>query len=168
VPEALAVELPLDAGHVQKRPEFRRAREPALGPCVIERLDPEAVARSEQQVPPPVVDHEREHPVQPRQELTAALVQPQYHLGVGVVGRKPHAVALQLGPQLGRIEDLAVEREHERAVVVGHRLRAAGQVDDREAPRDECHLTVSMHPRSVRPAMCQSARQPIQQLRLVR
>ena len=44
------------------------------------------------------------------------------------------AAGEQLLAQLGVVVDLAVEDDDDGAVLVGHRLRAAGDVEDREPP----------------------------------
>ena len=44
---------------------------------------------------------------------------------------------VELRAQLGGVEDLAVERDHERAVPARHRLVAAGEVEDREPAAGE-------------------------------
>jgi hypothetical protein len=52
----------------------------------------------------------------------------------------------QLPAQLGILEQLAVEGDPDRAVFVGDRLPAAGQVDDREppGPQGQAGLLVGM------------------------
>ena len=51
---------------------------------------------------------------------------------VSDVAAEPVAARDQLRAQLDVVEDLAVEGDPDRAVVIRHRLRAAGEIDDRE------------------------------------
>ncbi len=55
------------------------------------------------------------------------------HLGVAVGGESVTALA-QLLAQAGVVVDLAVEGDPDRAVLVGERLVAALEVEDRQAP----------------------------------
>ncbi len=65
VVDALWVRLPAYAGKFEQWRDLRREREPAPELCVVERLDPELVARERQHTPLAVDEREREHPDQP-------------------------------------------------------------------------------------------------------
>ncbi len=49
---------------------------------------------------------------------------------VSECGAEPMAARFELGAQLGEVVDLAVEDDPDRAVLVGHRLIAGGEIDD--------------------------------------
>ena len=53
--------------------------------------------------------------------------------GVGL-GAERVAAGLEIAAQLAMVVDLAVEDDPHRAVFVGHRLIAAGAIDDGQAP----------------------------------
>ena len=71
----------------------------------------------------------------------------------------------QLGPKLDVVEDLAVERDPQRAVLVGHRLMAAADIDDAESGVAERTRPVQVHTLGVGPAVRQRAGHPFDQLR---
>ena len=52
------------------------------------------------------------------------------------------AFGLELFPQLGLVVELAVVGDPDRAVLVGHRLGAAGDVDDRQPAMSERRRSV--------------------------
>ena len=62
-------------------------------------------------------------------------------------------LGFQPPPQRGVVVDLAVEDRPDRAVLVGERLMAAGQVDDRQPPEPQCGMVVAIVARVVRPAV---------------
>ena len=82
------------------------------------------------------------------------------------VGARAEAVAerLELRGQLGVVEDLAVLHRPQPAVLVGDRLVAAREVDDREAGVDHPEAAVAVQPHAVRAAVGQLARHREQQL----
>ena len=112
--------------------------------AVVERLDPVAVAREHEATARRVPDRDREHPAQPLGEAGAVLlVEMDERLGVGV-GAERVPGARELVAQLGVVVDLAVLDDDDAAVLVRDRLVAAGEVDDREAPRAERDLAVDV------------------------
>ena len=84
--------------------------------------------------------------------LAAVLVQVDPGLGVAS-GRQPVAACQELLSQLGVLEQLAVEGDPDRAVLVGDRLPAARQVDDREPPGSQRHAGLDVDLLVVGPAM---------------
>ena len=123
---------------------------------VVERLFAEAVARAEEPPVRAVVDDEGPHAVQPLDEAVAPLaVAVEQHLGVGVVGDEFAAARLQLRAEFGVVVDLAVEDDAELAVARPHRLRAAGEIDDREAAmaEEDARAFIRPMPVCIRPAM---------------
>jgi hypothetical protein len=141
------------------------ANVPALR-APIQRLDPQPVAHDEQRPLRSVPQREREHAAQVVDERRALfLVHVEQHLAVRVA---PHAVAagLELGPALDHVVDLAVVREHQRAVLVRHRVVAGGrQVDDRKPPLREPDGPFDPHSRIVRTAMRQQVVHAFEQSR---
>ena len=146
------VEVDLPAG---QRAQLGGERKLAVDRAVVERLDPEAVAREHEPPPARVPDRDGEHPAQALCELVAVLlVEMEHHFGVAV---RPEAVpgALQLGAQLAEVVDLAVLDDDGGAVLVRDRLVARLEVDDREPPRGEGDVAVAELPEAVRAAMNQ-------------
>ena len=62
-------------------------------------------------------------------------------------------LGLQPPPQRGEVVDLAVEDRPDGAVLVGERLMAAGQVDDRQPAEPQRGMVVAIVARVVRAAM---------------
>ena len=101
-------------------------------PRVVERLHAQVVARREQRAVPRVPEREREHAAQPRHDGLAPRVPArEQHLGVAGRAERPPA-AREFVPQRPEVVDLAVEHDGHAPVRARHRLRAAGDVDDRE------------------------------------
>jgi hypothetical protein len=118
----------------------------------IERDDAHVVARD--QPPPPrlVVQHEREHAAQLVEEPLAVLgVQRQDHLAVRT--RLELVVALQLRLQLLVVVDLAVHRQHMRALGVLQRLRPTHRIDDRQPLMRQDRVGRRVDARPVGPAV---------------
>ena len=63
------------------------------------------------------------------------------HFGVRA---RPEVVPalLELGPQLLEVVDFAVEDDPDRLVGIGHRLVAAGEIDDRQPPETQADRPV--------------------------
>ena len=101
--------------------------------CEVQGLDAHAVAGQHEAALARVPYRDREHPSESLGKVRSEfLVQVNDDLRVALRGE---AVASrgQLGPQLGEVEDLAVEDGPDRLVLVGQRLVAPLQVDDAEA-----------------------------------
>jgi hypothetical protein len=99
---------------------------------VEEGLLPEAIPRADQRPGARVPEREGKHPAQAGDEVFAVvLVEVEQHLDVRL-GAEGVAV-LQLFAQLAVVVDLPVGDDADGAVLVEHRLRAAGEVDDRQA-----------------------------------
>ncbi len=62
-------------------------------------------------------------------------------------------LGFQPPPQRGEVVDLAVEDRPDRAVLVGERLMAAGQVDDRQPAKPQRGVVVAVVARVVRTAV---------------
>ncbi|CAL2058425.1 protein of unknown function [Streptomyces murinus] len=111
------------------------AEQDAVGRAVVvERLDAHAVADHHELVAAAVPDGERVHAVEAFGERVAPFdVGVQDHLGVGV-GGEPVAAVGQFAAQLGEVVGLPGVDQRDRALGgrEGHRLAAAGQVDDGE------------------------------------
>src|SRR5690606_32817563 len=87
--------------------------------------------------PPGVVDREGEHAVQAIDDSRTVLF-PAVHDDLGVRRRaETVAAGFEIGPQIAMVVDLTVEDDPDRPVFVGHRLPAAGQVDDGQTPMAE-------------------------------
>ena len=135
-----------------------RKQQLVTGVGVVQRLDAEAIAREQQAAVGAIPDREREHALQPLDASLAFLfVEVQDRFGVAA-----RAVAvpapLEIRPQLRVVVDLAVEDDPHRLVFVGHRLVAAGHIDDRQAPVAEAGGTVDVEAGGVRTAVLQARR----------
>jgi hypothetical protein len=120
---------------------------------IEERLLAEPVARQDQRAGALVPQRDPEHPVEPGEAAVAPLlVAVDDHLAVGA-GGEAVAPGLEVGPQLAKVVDLAVEHGVQRAVLVAHRLAPARQIDDRQPPHPEQRLAVAIDPFVVGPAM---------------
>lgn len=120
---------------VAKKPlKLRRKGDRAVGQShEVQRLHAQPVAREEQASAPVIVDRKGEHAVQPRKALRSPLP-PRGDDHLCIAARpEPVPPVLQLGTQLAEIVDFTVIGERDRLVVARHRLRAALDVDDREA-----------------------------------
>ena len=137
-----------------QRLQLRGEGEVARAVAVVQRLDPEAIAR-EHEPPPLAVPHrDREHPAQALGEARAVLlVEVDEHLGVRVRRAEHVAGRLQLGAQLGVVVDLAVLDDDDAPVLARDRLVAALEVDDRQPPRGEPGLAVDHLAAAVGPAV---------------
>ena len=69
----------------------------------------------------------------------------------------------QLVPQLDIVEDLAVEADPDRLVVVRHRLGAGGEIDDGEARMRQARFIVAVDALPVGTAMTQLSQHPLEQ-----
>src|SRR5439155_22382074 len=99
---------------------------------VVEGLAAQAITRENESLPVRVPQGDAEHPVQPRYELQAEiLVQVENRLTV-TRALEPMPPGEKLGPERSVVVNLAVEHHPEAAVLVRHRLVAAGNVDDAE------------------------------------
>src|SRR3954453_8799096 len=84
-----------------------------------------------------VPDGKGEHPAEPgHHAFPVLLVQVHQRLGV-TAGLEAVALGDNLIVQAGKVVQLAVEDHHDAAVLVGHRLVAAGEVDNTEPPHAE-------------------------------
>ena len=134
----LEVHGPGDVRVLEDRLDLRAEDQAVLGPRVVERLDPDPVARQQELAADAVPEREREEPAEALHAARAPRL-------VGVdddlrVAAPPEAVPerLELPAEPLVVEHLAVVDELDRAVLVRDGLGAGGrQVDDPEAPRDE-------------------------------
>ena len=131
---------------LRQRVELRRERQLAADVAVVERLDPEAVARERQ---PPARARPRPRPRTSRAAAPRArppfLVAVHEHLGVAA-GAEAVTRALELAHQLAVVVDLAVLDDDDRAVLVRDRLVAGSQIDDGEPARGDPDRSVEMSP----------------------
>ena len=152
--ERVEVELAREAGQPPQRLELGGEGELARDVAVVQRLDPEAVAREHEPPPLAVPDRDGEHPAQALGEARAVLlVEVDEHLGVRVRRAEHVARALELGAQLGVVVDLAVLDDDDAPVLARDRLVAALEVDDRQPPRGEPGLAVDHLAAAVGPAV---------------
>src|SRR3954454_2978796 len=101
-----------------QRAQFGCERELAVDGAVVQRLDPEAVAREDETAARRVPNRNGEHPAQPFGEAFAVLfVEMEQHLCVAV-RPEPVSGALELAAQFAVVVELAVLDDVERAVLV--------------------------------------------------
>jgi hypothetical protein len=137
--ERIEIDLTGEVRMAQQRLELRGEGEmPAVVP-VVERLDPEAVARHDQASLALVPDRDREHAPQILDEgRSALLVQVGHRFGVAA-GAEPVSAGLQPGLDLAMVVDLAVLDDVDAPILVRQRLAATLEVDDGQAARGEPH-----------------------------
>jgi hypothetical protein len=146
-------EVAREVGEGQKGAQLGTEGEPRVLRPVVERLDPDPVAGDEEPLPVGVPDGEREHAAEPVDHLLPVVLV-QVDEGFGVAARaKPVAPALQLRAERVVVVDLAVEDDHDRAVLVGDRLVPAGHVDDAEPAHADRDARADVAPFVVGPAM---------------
>ena len=156
--EAGRIELAAPLRVPQQRLRLGREAEVAAELGEEERSHAEPVAREEELFLLTVPDGEREVAVQALQAVRAPLgVRVRDHLGVGR-GREAVAERLELLRQLDVVVDLAVLHHPVAARLVGERLVAAGEVDDREAGVDHPEAAVQVEARAVGAAVVELAR----------
>jgi len=127
--------FPRDVGNAQQRLDLARECEPSSRFVIHEGLLPETIAGEQKPLARLVPESEREHPTQPRHDRVAPLL---ISMDDGLdVGMGPEAMAegLELGAQLDVVVDLAVEDHVPAAVLAVQRLRASGDVDDRQSAK---------------------------------
>ena len=99
----------------------------------MKRLHPQPIARQPERLRPRVEQGEGEHAVEAMHAFLAPLaiaVQDDF----GVAGSAENMpLGLQFGADFSEIVDFAVEDDGQALILSQHRLRAAGQVDDRQA-----------------------------------
>src|SRR5580700_1520934 len=106
----------------QQRLDFRSEGKCAAIPVVVERLLAKAVAGAEQAAVISVPDGEGEHSTKEFYAIGPMLLI-SVHYGFGIAtGDVAVAAALQGGPQVGMVEDLAVVNNPDAAGLVGHGL----------------------------------------------
>ena len=130
--------------------DLRGEGQGVAGLQVVQRLDPEAVADQGQAAVGRVPEREGEHAVDLADPAgRGALGELQQHLGIAV-GTKDVAVGGQAVTDSGEIEELAVVGNGAPGLPVGHRLRTAFEVDDRQPAVAQTHVAVDEHPGTVR------------------
>ncbi len=120
----------------------------------VQRFDAQPVAAEQHAAAVALGYGEREHPVQPIDELLTppVVVRLEQHLGVAV-REEPVTVPGELVAQGFVVVDAAVPGDRQPEVGVHHRLRTGlRQVDDLQPTMTECHPALRPHARSVRPA----------------
>src|SRR5437899_586728 len=119
----------------------------------MKRLFAQTVARNQQLAPTLVPKREREHAAQFLYALSAQLfVQMNNYFCVGV-GIEAMAAGFELGTQLRKVVDLAVEYDPDRAIFIEDWLVSAGNVDDAETPHSQPRILLRKQAFIVRPAM---------------
>jgi hypothetical protein len=136
------VELARDLGEAQQRTELRREDQRVAEPRVDQRLDPERIAGQDEAALAGVPHRGRPHAAQAVGEAQAAvLVAVDQDLAVRPAGEAVPA-RLEGAALAGVLVQLAVGHHLHGAVLRADRLRAAGGVDERQAPRAERRAAV--------------------------
>ena len=152
VVEGLEVRLAIDVGGHQ-RLQLRREQQLVRIGTEVQRLDAQPVTPDDQAAPPRIPEGEGEHASQVGREVElVVLVQVENDLDVAA---RPEAVSavLQRRRELTVVVDLAVADEPQRLVLVGDRLHAALEVDDREAAHPHGQRAARHHGAAVGPAV---------------
>ena len=135
--DRLVVEVARDEPAREQALELGREDERVAADGVVDRLDPEPVARDHTATANLVPDGDPEHPAQLlREHRPVLLVQVRQDLGVAAA-RKGVAAAPQVVTNRGVVVELAVLNGPDRAVLVRERLVSPLDVDDAEASRTD-------------------------------
>jgi hypothetical protein len=147
------IDRPIDPRRRQQRLQLRAEHEASGRFGVVERLDPEAVARQEERTARRIPDREGEHAPQALDAALARfLVEVHDHLRVRARA-EVMAAGRELRGELAVVVDLTVEDDPDRTVLVGQRLISGLEIDDTEPPHSEAQRTVEMLAASVRAPM---------------
>ena len=131
---------------------------------IAERLDAEQVPRTEQRAAGAVPHRKREHPAQAAGQAAAPFLIPvEQDLGVGIRGKRVAAL-LQSGTQGLVVVNFAVEHDHQRAILIEHRLAAARQINDRQPPMPERRGAVGVAALAVGAAVTDEVRHALHDL----
>ena len=142
-----------DQSRCQERLDLRAPEQPAVGLGVIKRADADPVPTQDDRSIVPVPERDGKLAAGLFEEtLAQVFVEMSPELGVAP-RRQPVASRQQFGLQLGILEDLAVLRDPDRAVLVADRLPSARQVDDRQPPRPQRDPGLAMDLLVVGPAV---------------
>src|SRR5260370_4951674 len=135
--EERLLELGRNGRVLEKRLDFAGEGESASIPVVVEGLLAETIAGAEEFAGVFVPDGKGEHATQAQNAVWAVLlVGVENSFGVGAVGVA--MAGLDEGrAEIGVVEDFAVEDDEMRSIFVGHRLGAAGHIDNGETAESE-------------------------------
>ena len=138
--QRFGVHLAPEPGVFQQALDLRAEQQFAgLGLGVVERLDAEHIARAVHRAGLGVVHHKGEHAAQHRRQFGAVFFKPvQDDLGIAA-GLKDVAARFQLGAQVHKVVNFAVEHADDGAVLVIHRLAAGRQVNDAQPAEAQRH-----------------------------
>ena len=134
-----------------------------LGFGIIERFNAKNIPCTVHFVGLGVPHNKGEHPAQLGCQRGAVFLIPvQDDLGIAV-GGKDMPLGLQLGAQLHKVVNFAVEHHHHGAVLVIHRLLSGGKVDDAQPAEPQRHsrlrgVTAEVVPLHIRAAMNDAVR----------
>ena len=127
--------------------------QPAVGLGVVERADAHAISSQDEGAAGPIPERDGELAAGLGEHAFAqVLVEVNPRLGVAA-GGEPVAPRQELLAQLGILEQLAVEGDPDRSVLVGDRLPAPRQVDDRQPPGPQRQAGLDVNLLVIRAAM---------------
>ena len=166
--QRFGVDLPAETGMLQQALDLAAEQQLTLaGLGVVERFDAEHIAGAVQGIRLGIADNKGEHAAQLGGQGGAVfLVAVQDDLGI-TVGLENVTLGLQLGAQVHKVEDLAVENDDNGAVLVIHGLLAGGQVDDAQAAEAQGYgvfggVTAQVVALHIRPAVDDAVGHPMQ------
>ena len=155
VVDALRVYVEPMVGQVPQTVDLGSKAKPAVLLGHEQRLDADRVAGEDEALIELVPDRDRIHALEPYPSVVApAQIGGEDRLRIAVIGLEGVA-ALQLAPELGMVEDLAVEDDRMPTVGAQDRLVAAFDIDDAEPAHAEAEVTVSQIAGVVGPAVAQ-------------
>ena len=148
----------------KERLQLAREEQAAAVLAYVERPDAVGIAREHEMPGSRIPERDRPLPVEALEGGGAPLL-PRVDDDFGVAaGAEAVAERFELGAQLDVVEDLAVEDDPERLVLVGERLLPAGQIDDRQPGMRQAGPVVAIGAELVRAAVPERARHVGQRL----
>ena len=135
--------------------DFRREQQALTDHRIVKRLLSETIAHREQPAVSSIPDGERKHPAQALDAAGPVLLEEmEYDLRIGL-GAKPVTSGDEFVAKRPIVVDFAVVRDPKRFVLIGQRLPAIGEVDDRETAMAERDTVIAVITVVVRTTMSQ-------------
>ena len=137
----------------EQRLQFRRKRHAGIVKKIQQGLDAEMIPRQKQRpllLIPQTEGKDAVEPLDARRPPTGVAIEDDFGIGMRAEGA---ALCFEQMPEFSIVINFAVERDEITPGHVAHRLRAFGQINNRQTPMPERHALSEKNSFSVRPAM---------------